>query len=206
MKLTYFDIYAKAEATRMLLTHAKVDFEDCRIQFPEMAAMKPDLEFGQLPLFEHDGKKMSQSNSILRFVGKTYGYFPADHYQQYLVESTQDAVDDLYMKLVKFHFEKNEETKKVLKEEAIKFLTIFVGAFEKRLLANTSQKHLVGDKMTVADFAFAGLAFSAFENEAHPLVTDLKPIVEANPVVSAYIAHLKEDLKEYLATRPPRPF
>ena len=58
MKLYYFDIYGKAEAIRMLLNHAKVEFEDCRISKEEFAKMKEEgkLEFGQLPVVEHDGK------------------------------------------------------------------------------------------------------------------------------------------------------
>lgn len=114
MKLTYFDIYAKAEPIRMLLAHAKVEFEDKRITFPEMAALKPDLDFGQLPLFEHEGKRLVQSASILRYLAKTYGYFPADIYEQYLVESAIETVDDLYNKVVRHYFEKDEERKKSL--------------------------------------------------------------------------------------------
>ena len=207
MKLHYFDIYAKAEAIRMTLTHAKVEFEDHRMQFADMPAIKPECEFGQVPLLEHDGKKMNQSNSILRYLGKLYGYYPADVYEQFLVDSAIDAVEDLYTKLVRHHFEKDEERKKTLQEEATKYLQVVLTAFEKRLQSNTTQKHLVGDKLTVADIAFFALTTSTMINEANGLVAELKPLVEANSVISAYIENMKEEFKEYLATRPqPRPF
>ena len=207
MKLHYFDIYAKGEAIRMLLNHAKVEFEDHRMQFTDMAAVKPECEFGQVPMLEHDGKKMVQSNSILRYLGKLYGYYPADVYEQFLVDSAIDAVDDFYVKVVRQHFEKDEERKKTMKEDALKYLTVVLDAFEKRLTSNTTQKHLVGEKLTVADIAFASIVSSILTNEAHSLVADFKPLVEAHPVVVAYIETLKEEMKEYLATRPqPRPF
>ena len=48
MKLYYFDVYGRAEAIRMLLNHAKVEFEDVRFQKEEWPKMKAelDLEFG----------------------------------------------------------------------------------------------------------------------------------------------------------------
>lgn len=52
MKLIYFDLYGRAEPMRMLLNHAKIEFEDVRIQreeWPSFKADNPDLEFGQLP-------------------------------------------------------------------------------------------------------------------------------------------------------------
>ena len=57
-KLYYFDIYGRAEAIRMLLTHAKVEFEDHRINGEQLGELKAEgkLEFGQIPMLEHDGK------------------------------------------------------------------------------------------------------------------------------------------------------
>jgi len=81
LKVYYFDVYGRAEPIRMLLSHAKVPFEDVRLQAEDFAKLKTDqnkLEFAQLPVIEHDGRFMSQSISILRYLGAQHGYYPAD--------------------------------------------------------------------------------------------------------------------------------
>ena len=80
MKLTYFPVYGRAEPIRMLLNHAKADFEDNKISFAELAEMKKTsyLEFGQVPVLEWDGIVMTQSFAILRALGMEYGYYPTD--------------------------------------------------------------------------------------------------------------------------------
>ncbi len=47
-KLYYFDFYARGEPIRMLFNHAKVAFEDKRVQFSEFPELKASgkLEFG----------------------------------------------------------------------------------------------------------------------------------------------------------------
>ena len=81
VKLYYFDVYARAEPIRLLLNHAKVPFEDVRVQGEDFAKLKGDsnkLEFGQLPVLEHDGRFLSQSAAILRYLGAQHGYYPSD--------------------------------------------------------------------------------------------------------------------------------
>lgn len=57
MKLYYFDGYGRAESIRMLLSHAKQEFEDIRLSKEEFAPLKAEgkFEFGQLPGLEIDG-------------------------------------------------------------------------------------------------------------------------------------------------------
>lgn len=59
-KVYYFDIYGRAESLRMLLAHAKQEFEDHRISGEQLAELKTSgkLEFGQLPMLEHDDKNL----------------------------------------------------------------------------------------------------------------------------------------------------
>ena len=79
MKLVYFNVYGRGEPTRMALNHAKMPFEDSRVEFAEWGAMKaakgPSYA---LPAFEHEGIVMNQSISILRYVGILTGAYPKD--------------------------------------------------------------------------------------------------------------------------------
>jgi glutathione S-transferase len=106
MKLYYFDIYGRAESIRFLLAHAKVEYENVNAG-PIMADLKKDrLEFGQVPLFHTaDGKDLVQSWAILRYLGRTYGYYPENADLAYTIDSTIDAVEDYFGAYFKFNFE-----------------------------------------------------------------------------------------------------
>ena len=123
-KLYYFDIYGRAEAIRMLLTHAKQEFEDHRINNEQVAELKAagKLEFGQLPMLEHDGKNLVQSWAILRYLGKLFGYYPETVEDAYRVDSTLDAIEDYLGKYFKANFEKDADRKKQYESDFLAFL------------------------------------------------------------------------------------
>ena len=101
-------------------------------------------------------------------------------------------------------FYAKEEEKKVLLDTMFQTtLPKWLAAIEKRLKTNSSQKFISGDKMTIADFALASLAFSTFLNERNPLRVQLMGNLEHFPVVNAYFIGLGEELKEHLSTRAP---
>lgn len=79
-KLYYFDVYALGEPIRLLFTHAKVPFDDVRLNKDSFTELKNNdrLEFGQVPMLEVDGKRYTQSKAILRLLGKQHGYYPTD--------------------------------------------------------------------------------------------------------------------------------
>ena len=60
--------------------------------------------------------------------------------------------------------------------------------------------------MTIADFALACIALNIILNEANPHFEDVKPHIEKFPILVAYAANLREELKEHLAQRPIKPF
>ena len=108
MKLYYFDVYGRAEQIRMLLWHAKQEFEDVRLNHEDFGKLKAEnqlLEFGQVPVLEVDGKYLSQSHSILRYLGKRFGYYPEDAHCAWKVDSLLDAVSDLSSAMMKINFE-----------------------------------------------------------------------------------------------------
>ena len=84
----------------------------------------------------------------------------------------------------------------------------FLAALDKRIAANSSQHHIVGDSMTIAGFAVASWFFAMPLNEGNAFHKETKEVLDKYPHVKEYLNHLAEhELKEFLANRPsPRPF
>ena len=211
IRLNYFDIYGRADFIRMLLTHAKQEFEDVRINGEQLAELKAEgkLEFGQVPMLEHNGKHLVQSWAILRYLGKHFGYYPETSEDAWAVDSLVDACEDYFTKYFRAQFEKDETRKAQLEGEFLSWLPTWIKAIEKRIAGNADQKFAVGGKRTIADFALAAIAFNLIFNEANPHHAAVAPLAKAEdyPVLAAYLKGLKEELADYLSSRPqPRPF
>ena len=97
MKVHYFDAYGRAEPIRMILSHAKVPYEDVRHSKEEVQKLKDEgkLEFGKLPAVEHEGKFYSETVSIVDFIGRKHGYYPEDAKEAWRVDSIVDSFRDL---------------------------------------------------------------------------------------------------------------
>ena len=71
-RLSYFELRGWAEAIRVLLHATQAEFEDHRVvSANEWEALKPELPFGGLPIFETCGVLVCESHAILRYLGKT---------------------------------------------------------------------------------------------------------------------------------------
>ena len=96
-KLTYFDApTSRGEECRLALFAAGVDFVDNRIARADWPALKPTTPFGSLPVLEVEGKPpISQSNTILAYVGRRFGLLPKDEWEALRLESLLGACEDL---------------------------------------------------------------------------------------------------------------
>ena len=210
IKVHYFDGYGAADQIRALLAHAKVPFEDVRYTREEWGAVKESgkFEFKQVPVLEVDGKFYAQTISILRMLGKQHGYYTEDPAVNYRIDSTIDALGDLKQAMGRFAFEQDEEKKKAGFHNFIEnVFPPWATAIEKRLAANSSPHHAVGDKTTIADFALGGWAYSCVYNDACPPHAIFQEAVGKFPHLQAYLVHLGEhELKEHLTDRKPSPF
>ena len=113
IRLVYFNAHGRADAIRMLLAHAKVEYENKIINSEEwmQGDIKKEMALGQAPLMNIDGKSLIQSMAILRFIGRKYGYYPEDAYQAYLVDLIMDAQGDYINEYAKFYFAKDNKEK-----------------------------------------------------------------------------------------------
>ena len=87
--LVYFNLGGRAEPIRLLLNHAKVEFEDVRLSFEEFAELKAKGKFpsGQVPIYcLPDGRELNQSNAILRALGTQHGYYGSSFDEVYQID------------------------------------------------------------------------------------------------------------------------
>ena len=55
-----------------------------------------------------DGKNLSQSNAILRYLGQTYGYYPKDAFEGWAADSLIDSMLDMMQGMIKARWEADE--------------------------------------------------------------------------------------------------
>jgi len=152
IKVSYFDFHGgRGEAARVALSIAGIPFEDDRVTFDRWPSMKPATPFGGLPVLEVDGKRISQSNAINRYVGRLTGLYPDDPWQAALCDQVSDAVESLYAEMLhSFHIKDPEELArertKLLEGAIPKYLTGL-----RSLLVEQGGEWFAGGRLTVAD-------------------------------------------------------
>ena len=209
MKFTYFDAYGRGESLRLLLDHAKIKYKDVRIGFNEWPMIKFDtsrFEYAQMPTLEEDGVILSQSMSIMRYLGREYGYYPSDSETAYWVDNLLDLFIDFRLPILKMVLTSNVK----LREETMldllakkHFETNFV-LFEKKLKENSSQKFFVGNSITIADFFALSLYATYIYNGK--IWERVYKILEDYPILKKYFETRWDAQKSYFENRPDAPF
>lgn len=209
-KLYYFEFYGRGESCRMVLNHKKVKFEDCRLKQEQWDnEMKPKYPGKGLPMWiEKDGMPMNESKALLRYLGTVHGYYPKDAKLAWacdkMVDNWEPMVDSVGGPLA-------------FGTAGPDFLeTVYLKKYQemcdlaKHCLTKIGGKFLCGDKMCIADFAFASKYFNMVENPNFPMgeayTKPGKEIFEKEPLLCKYIECLRAELKDHLANRPPCPF
>ena len=209
-KVIYFGVNGRGEATRMALAHAKADWTDDRLGFEQFGPRKAAGEFpnGQLPVLVYNGKYLNESLAILRFVGKQFGYYPADHLEAWYVDSLTDYVNDFIGKLYPIQMPIMNK-KEFNKEESIatyKGHVSTLSAYLEKQLKEHGKPFIAGEKISIADFTIAALAYSHIWNDALPGGADFttvgQQVVAEHALLAAYFDRLRNELKTHLETRP----
>ncbi|XP_069101154.1 glutathione S-transferase-like [Argopecten irradians] len=201
--VTYFDLQGRAEATRLALSAAGVDFKDVRVTREEFQTMKPTLPQGQLPIMEvefADGKKTTfwQSGAMCRFVAREHGLYGDTNEEMTMVDLVLGTLDDIFVELIKFLVEKDEVKKAEINAELGKtVIPKFVKVFAD---IKKDNEWMVGSKLTIADIS----VFSLF---------DQMPVMFGEEILEAYRnneslqAHSKavltnKGIQKWIDTRP----
>ncbi len=145
MKVTYFDLKARAEPTRLALHIAGVAFEDERIDFDDFPRLRSSLPFCALPTLTIDGEVYAESNAMLRFAGKQGGdLYPKCDKAALKVDMIVDVMETVMEQIFR---DKTPEGRAKFVAET---LPRYVGAVDK-IYAKSAGPYLLGDTVSIAD-------------------------------------------------------
>ncbi len=150
LKLTYFGLSGRAEATRLALHIGGVAFEDERISFEEFGALKAagKLPFGSVPMLDVDGEVYAESGAILRYAGKLSGLYPKCEKAAMKVDMVADAIEPVLS--ASFSAKTPEAKQKIVDE----MFPRYVSAIDE-FYSQTKGPYLLGEELWVADLKIA---------------------------------------------------
>ena len=196
LKLTYFDLPARGEVTRLILHYGNVEFEDCRAKSPEFAQLRESgaLPFQQLPLFQIDDTVLVQSEAIERWAARYVGLLPQDPLQAAQVDMTICALREvLDVALdVKYHSKDKEHKQALTKKLEQTMLKIF-GGIEK--YAGSTFLH--GDEPTYADITLFAIVETILRQTVDNLDLSAFPKLQNSIEKVGKLPTLAEYLKRY---------
>jgi len=204
-RLTYFNIQGRAEILRMILTYSNVEFEDVRLSYPVWKEVKnqPKFKFGQLPILEIDDKVIAQTQVIARYLSRKFVYLPIDPDAALPIEELNTFIDsDISERQSLGGMFKDPEQKENYRH---KYFTEHLPSkltYLEEILQKNQTGYLVGDKMTLADFALVDFAQRMLYDKEW--IKRTEPVLEKFPNTSDYLQKRFEDpkYKAYLEKKP----
>jgi glutathione S-transferase len=177
-KLTYFDFSGgRAEPIRIAFHAAGIEFADHRISFDEFIKTRDTMRFRCAPVLEIDGTVVTQSNSMLRYVGKMADLYPNDPMQALYCDEAMGAVEDLLHQVVRTFGLEGDELKTARAKLVDGWLTTFVKGLGE-ILERGGGVYIADNRLTVAD---------------------LKVYVQVRSLRSGTLDHVPVDLVDKLA-------
>jgi len=198
-KLTYFDFDGgRGEPIRIAFHAAGIDSEDHRIPFPEFMKTRGDMPFHCAPVLEIDGVDVTQSNSMLRYVGKMAGLYPEDDLQALYCDEAMDAIEDLLHQIVHTFGLEGDALKEAREKLADGWISTYVKGLGE-ILQRSGGEYFADNRLTVADIKVYmqvhSLRAGTLDHVPTDLVEKLAPNLIAHeervgndPIVTAYYA------------------
>lgn len=199
--LTYFDIDGgRGDPIRLAFHIAGLAFEDKRIGFEQFAEIKPTLPFGVIPVLDVDGHAITQSNAILRYIGKHAGLYPSDPIQALYCDEAMDALEDTTHFVVQTFGLEGEALKRAREELAAGKLSTYLSGLEKLLLRGGGEFFADG-RLTVADLKVFVQTRALRAGNLDYLPSDL--VDRVAPQLVSHMARIADDpdVKRYYAKR-----
>jgi glutathione S-transferase len=195
-KLTYFNFRWNAEPIRYIMKYVEEDFEDKRFEMDEWEKVKTEFPYGKLPVLEWEGKKLSQSFAIARFLAQHFKLAGADEFESAKCDEYADVVKDVVKEVENMWHEDEAKKLKIKNNVLDKTLPALFTKLETDLKAKDG-KYLVGNSFTWADFILAHFT-EVFESFVDPSFLSNFPTIKSHQKNVQNIPQIKD----WIAKRP----
>ena len=197
--LSYFDFDGgRGEVARLAMHIGGIAFEDRRNPGKDWPALRDSMPFQAMPVLEVDGKVITQSNTINRYLGKLAGLYPKDDWQAALADEVMDAVEDISFRISSTMGLEDEAKKKAREALAAGPIPRFLQQIDARLKAGGGE-WFVEKRLTVADLKcflwVRWLKSGALDHIPADIVDKNAPLlakhferVKSQPKIAAYYA------------------
>jgi glutathione S-transferase len=206
--LYYYNGRGLAEPIRMLLSYGGAIFEDRRTPItsftpitPLPAEWKQRALFGQVPILEFEGKQITQSLAITRYLARRYKLVGKDDFEAAKCDELADGAKDFFLLWVPSYREDDEVKKQAIYDQALGVgKERYLPKFRSVLEANGGN-NLVGDSLTWADI------YVAYFLDQIKRVTNVN-ILEDYPELQAFVNDILSTagVKDWIEKRPETRF
>ena len=155
-------------------------------------------------MLEKEGKQYTHFYSVLRFLGKKYGYYPQDDKMTcYQIDTILEAIKDPYSRFLKYceAYDKKANTKALYK--LTQYLThTTLKVLNEKLKHKENKTFIIGSNLTIADFALFGFLKACVFNKSHSgvfagIINQYEEITNYTELIHAY---LKETIQKITTT------
>jgi glutathione S-transferase len=198
-KLSYFDFSGgRGEPIRILFHAAGIEFEDDRLSFEQFAQMRKSTPFDSVPVLRMDNITVTQSNAIMRYLGKLAGLYPTDEQQALYCDEVMDAVENLSFHIGQTMRLEGDALRAAREKLAEGWMRTFLRGLD-GLLSRGGGAYFADKRFTVADlkafFVIRWVQSGALDHIPKDIVQKTAPAlgayqarIEKEPVVVAYYA------------------
>jgi len=200
MQLFYFPIRGLGEVPRLILVDQGVDFDDKRVPNADWPALKPTMQFGQMPCLMDGDFQLCQSGSIIRYLAHKFpkaGLMGSNEKEAAYIDMIYKGAVDLrrpYGALI-YQTEFTDADKKKFLESTI---PTELEKFEKLLTTKDHGDHYFnGKNISYADYSVfeiidAFLVLCSKVLDKYPKLKAFHDRVAARPHMKAYLAGRKD--------------
>ena len=198
-KLSYFDFNGgRGEPIRILFHAAGIEFKDDRLSFEQFGKMRKSTPFDSLPVLQIDKVTVTQSNAIMRYLGKLADLYPKDDRQALYCDEVMDAIENLSFHIGQTMRLEGDALRAAREKLAEGWMTTFLRGLD-GLLSRGGGEYFADNRFTVADlkayFVIRWIQSGALDHIPKDIVPKTAPAlakfqkrIEGDPVVVAYYA------------------